>query len=158
MQFPAGARDLFSYPKPPHQLGGWATLDFHVLLTIRVLATTPWLPHYDFIVCNLMNTGAVLPSRVLFSSTHLKILNHTTENKFQRLGLFCSFPGKRQGHDVLAPWGEEAVRYQQRQHNHRCNSSQQQGLYQQHTASHLHYDRSCSSLFGVFLNTSGGQQ
>jgi hypothetical protein len=50
------------------------------------------------------------------------------------------------------------VRYQQRQHNRCCNSSQQQGLCQQRTANHLHYDRSCSSLFCVFLNTSGGQQ
>ena len=133
------------------------TLHLHVLLRIRMLTTT-WLPHYDFIVCNLMSTGTGLPSHMLFSSTHLKFLNHTTENKFQRLGLFCSFQGKRQGHDVLAPWWEEAVRYQQRQHNRCCNSSQQQGLCQQYTDSHLPCDRSCSSLLGVFLNTSCGQQ
>lgn len=177
MHFLAGARNLFSSPKHPRQLlllsgylglfpgrelqsgrGMKPTLHPHALLRMRMLATTPWLPHYDFIVCNLTNTVTVLLSHKLFSSRHLKILNHTTENKFHRLGLFCSFQGKGQGDDVLAAWWEEAVRYQQRQHNRCCNNSQQQGLCQQHTANHLHCDRSCSSLFRVFLNTSSGQQ
>jgi hypothetical protein len=131
MQFPAGARDLFSSPKHPRQLGQgdnpppfeWVSgplsragegaqigrgmkliLHLHLLLRIRMRTTTPCLLHYDFIVCSVMNTGTVLPLHTQFSPKHLKILNHTTENKFQRLGLFCSFQGKRQGHDVLAPW------------------------------------------------------